>query len=123
MKNTENRKEKVNLLMNKAFIQVETFGRTLKKFVEEELAEIKKKQNAKCELSESESQFVVDLLGYLSKRAKYSAALKELHDFVKKDPEIVEGSTQKAIDEFEKALNDLLTVQEKLEEHLRRRRV
>jgi len=116
MKNTESRKMKVNLLMNKAFLQAEEDGDTLRKLVADELAAIKKKQT---KLSESEKQFQVDVLKYLAKRARYGAAIDELLALVQKDPEIAESATQKAVDEFEKLLNDLLTSQEKLEEYLR----
>jgi len=107
---------KVNLLMNKAFLQAEEGGDTLRKLVADELAAIKKKQT---KLSESEKQFQVDVLKYLAKRARYGAAIDELLALVQKDPEIAESATQKAVDEFEKLLNDLLTSQEKLEEYLR----
>ena len=116
MENTESRKMKVNLLMNKAFLQAEEGGDTLRKLVADELAAIKKKQT---KLSESEKQFQVDVLKYLAKRARYGAAIDELLALVQKDPEIAESATQKAVDEFEKLLNDLLTSQEKLEEYLR----
>lgn len=116
MKNTESRKMKVNLLMNKAFLQAEEGGDTLRKLVADELAAIKKKQT---KLSESEKQFQVDVLKYLAKRTRYGAAIDELLALVQKDPEIAESATQKAVDEFEKLLNDLLTSQEKLEEYLR----
>jgi len=116
LENTESRKMKVNLLMNKAFLQAEEGGDTLRKLVADELAAIKKKQT---KLSESEKQFQVDVLKYLAKRARYGAAIDELLALVQKDPEIAESATQKAVDEFEKLLNDLLTSQEKLEEYLR----
>jgi len=102
--------------MNKAFLQAEEGGDTLRKLVADELAAIKKKQT---KLSESEKQFQVDVLKYLAKRARYGAAIDELLALVQKDPEIAESATQKAVDEFEKLLNDLLTSQEKLEEYLR----
>ena len=119
MKNTESRKMKVNLLMNKAFLQAEEDGDTLRKLVADKLAELKKKQATRHKLSESEKQFQVDVFEYLAKRARYGAAIDELLALVQKDPEIAESATQKAVDEFEKLLNDLLTSQEKLEEYLR----
>jgi len=101
--------------MNKAFLQAEEGGDALRKLVAERLHELKKKRK----LSESDKQFQVNVIQYLAKRASYGEALDKLHALVQKDPEIANDDTQKAVDEFETLLNEVLAIQEKLEEYIR----